>query len=392
MIVLGVVGYALYTKQIDLSVFASRSPANTLPAASPATAQNSGGQKPAESGGTSTGKPADGAARSGPPSTAQPGTRGPTPVETAKAVSSRLTDDIYAIGNLLADESVAIAPETSGRVAEILFQDGDTVKGGQPLFKLDPELANAALVEARAKQALAQATYDRSQTLRRSGTAAQSTFDAANTDLQLAASAVATAEVMLKKLTVSAPFSGTLGFRKISLGAYVNAGTVLVQLDKIDTLKVSFAVPELEQKRIEVGQMVELTADAVPGETFLAKIIAIEPSIDVNGRALQVRAALDNANLHLRPGLLVRVQVKGPERQAIVVPEAALIQRTDDAVVYLVKDKAAQEVKVQVGKRTAGTIEVIGSIAEGSDVVVAGATRLANGAKVEVVPPAKAAE
>ena len=178
----------------------------------------------------------------------------------------------------------------------------------------------------------------------------------------------------------------------MSEGAYLTAGTPLVQLDKIDQLKVSFSVPELQQSRISVGQTVEVSADALPGETFRAIVSALNPSIDVNGRALQVRADLDNSASRLRPGLLVRVAVKGPERQAVVVPEAAIVQRGESAFVYTVADNKAAEVKVTLGKRLPGKIEILNGVAAGDVVVTAGNTRLSNGAAVEVVSAAASAE
>lgn len=312
--------------------------------------------------------------------------RGSLPVEVAAAKTAPLSDDISAIGTLLADESVMISPETSGRVAEILFKDGDVVAEGAPLFKLDADLANAALSEAKARFSLAEANFGRSQTLRKSGTIAQTTYDTSVTELEVARAAVESAEVHLKKLTITAPFSGALGFRTVSAGAYVTAGTTLVQLDKIDQLQVSFSVPELEQARIAVDQEVEVKADAVPGTTFVATISAIAPSIDVNGRALQIRADLDNTALTLRPGLLVRILVKGPPRTAVLVPESAIVQRGDSAFVYLAEDKIAKEAKVRLGKRLPGSIEIVEGVSAGAEVIIAGNTRLSNGAAIEVVP------
>ena len=118
----------------------------------------------------------------------------------------------------------------------------------------------------------------------------------------------------------------------------MNAGAALVRLDKIDKLKVQFSVPELQEARVVPGQVVEVLVDAVPGDAFDATIDGIEPAVDVTGRALQVRAALDNAKLTLRPGLLVRVTVKGPSRQAVTVPESAIVQQGDDAFVFFIED------------------------------------------------------
>jgi len=333
---------------------------------------------------------ADGAKPAGGQRNAQAGGRGPLPVEVAKATSARLSDDIGAIGTLLADETVEIAPETSGRVDAVLFKDGEQVVEGQPLFRLDTDLAEADLAEAKARLSLAEANYKRSQTLRKSGNVAQSVYDAAVTELEVARTSVESAQVRIDKLTILAPFSGTAGFRTISAGAYVTAGTALVQLDKIDLLKVSFSVPELEQSRIRLGQVIDVTADALPGQRFTATVSAIDPSVDVNGRALLVRADLDNQDLKLRPGLLVRVTIKGAAREAVMVPETAIVQRGDNAYVYLARDAKAEETQVRVGKRMAGNIEIVEGVTAGAEVVVAGNTRLSNGAAIEVVAPTSA--
>ena len=133
------------------------------------------------------GKPAQGqAAGQG----GQRGNRGPSPVETARATTSQLSDDISAIGTLLADESVSIAPETSGRLAKVLFEDGAMVPEGTPLFQLDTDLATAALEEAKARLELAEANFARNQTLRKSGNVAQSTFESAQTERDVALTAV----------------------------------------------------------------------------------------------------------------------------------------------------------------------------------------------------------
>ncbi len=322
---------------------------------------------------------------------ARPG-RGPAPVETAPAMTLRLSDDISAIGTLLADESVAIAPETSGRVAKVLFEDGAAVAAGTPLFQLDTDLAMSDLVEAQARLRLAEANYSRNQKLRLSGNVAESAYEEALSTRDVARAAVESAEVRLAKLTIAAPFSGTLGFRAISEGAYVTAGTPLVQLDKVERLQASFSVPELQQAAAAAASEVELSADALPGERFTATVSALNPVIDVNGRALQVRAELDNKDMRLRPGLLVRVTVRGPAREAVVVPESAIVQRGQGALVYALDGNKVREVRVSIGKRLDGKVEVREGVAAGDMVVTAGNARLSDGAEVEAVPAAAAVE
>jgi len=318
--------------------------------------------------------------------------RGPAAVETAKSGSAKLSDDVSAIGTLLSDESVAIAPETSGRVASITFADGSTVEKGAALFQFDSDLARSDLAEAKARLQLAEASFARNQKLRQSGNVAQSAYDEALSARDVARATVEASQVRLDKLTISAPFSGTLGFRTVSEGAYVTAGTALVQLDKTDRLQVSFSVPELQEQVVQAAKAVSFTVDALPGQTFTAEISALNPVINVNGRALQVRALFNNAQGKLRPGLLVRVTVKGPERMGVLVPESAIVQRAGGAVVFTIADGKVSEVKVKLGKRLDGKVEVVDGLRDGDTVVTAGNAQLSSGAKVEVVPPAATAE
>ncbi|MCA0433717.1 MAG: efflux RND transporter periplasmic adaptor subunit [Proteobacteria bacterium] len=343
-------------------------------------------EKITQSTGLAAEKPAAPAA-AGQPARAAGGSRGKSPVEVAKAQATTLREDVLAIGTLLPRETVAIAPETSGRIAEINFEDGARVEQGQILFRLDKDIAGAAVEDAKARLELAQSNFNRNQTLLRSRNVAQATFDAASAELSAAKSALEVAEVQLRKLDILVPFSGTLGFRAVSLGAYVTPGTALVQLEKVDRLYVSFSVPELQLRHVRVGQQVDVAADALPGQVFGALITGVEPSVDVAGRALKVRAEMDNAKLLLRPGLLVRVTVKGEPRESIIVPEAAILQRGDNALVFVVVDGKAKATPVTTGLRKPGEVEITSGLAAGADVVVAGNTRLQDGAEVDVVPP-----
>ena len=216
---------------------------------------------------------------------------------------------------------------------------------------------------------------------------AQSVVDQSNTELTLAESALALAQVQLGKLTIRAPFSGRAGFRGVSIGAYVQAGAPLVHVEKIDLLKAAFSVPELNYSQLALGQSIMVTADAVPGETFEAKISAIDPLLDINGRALRVRADLDNSADKLRPGMLIRVSVRGPSRSSVMVPEAAIVPRSSGAVVFVATGEKAAETKVRTGKRVDGAVEIIEGLKAGTQVVTAGNARLSDGASIAIVPP-----
>jgi membrane fusion protein, multidrug efflux system len=314
--------------------------------------------------------------------------RGPTPVETASSQSQTLRDDITAIGTLLASDSAEISAESSGRIVEILARDGARITEGAELFRLDGEVIAAELADAEARLKLAEATYARNQTLRNSRNVAASTFEAAAAELDQARAALELAKVRQGKLTVRAPFGGVLGFNRISVGAYVTAGQALTSLSNIDTLKASFSVPELFFSTLKAGGSVDVAADAVPNETFKAAIVAIDPQVDENGRALRILATLDNQAMKLRPGMLARVRVSGPERQAITIAESAIVPQGDKLVAYVVTDGNAMPVTVTIGLRREGWVEIMSGLDAEQTVVTAGAARLGKGGPVK---PVKAA-
>jgi membrane fusion protein, multidrug efflux system len=315
------------------------------------------------------------------------GQRGPLSVEVATAKDEQLSDDIAAIGSLLSEESVDIAAETNGRIVEILFADGTQVSAGDVLFRLDDTLVKAVVADAEARLTLAKTVFERNEALIKSKNIAQSVVDQTNTELTLAESALALAKVQLGKLTIRAPFSGRAGFRGVSVGAYVQAGAPLVHVEKIDLLKAAFSVPELNFSQLALGQSIMVTADALRGESFEAKIAAIDPLVDINGRALRVRADLDNAADKLRPGMLIRVSVRGPSRSSVTVPEAAIIPRSNGAVVFIATGDKVREAKVRTGKRSNGAVEILEGLTAGAQVITAGNTRLSDGAAIAIVPP-----
>lgn len=331
-------------------------------------------------------------ATNAPAATGTPQQRRPAPVEVATAEPGMTSTDISAIGSLLSEESVEVTSESAGRVASILFEEGNEAKTGDVLVRLDDTLALAELKDAEARLSLAQSTYERTLGLQKSGAATKQAFDEAASNLEVAKATTELARTRMEKLAVKAPFDGVLGFRAVSVGAYVQAGTKLVNLEKIDELKVAFSVPELYLSEIGPGQRVDVAVDAWPDQTFEGSIYAINPQVDVNGRALQVRATLTNAERKLRPGLLARIVVKGKDQtKVVVVPESALVPRGDQTLVYRLENGKAVETPVTTGKRRGGAVEIIDGLAANTQIVTAGQARLRNGSEVEVVEAGAAA-
>jgi membrane fusion protein, multidrug efflux system len=189
---------------------------------------------------------------------------------------------------------------------------------------------------------------------------------------------------------LKAPFDGIVGLRSVSVGSFVNTGVTLVNVEKIDTLKVDFKIPETLLTSIRVGQDIEVQVDPVPDRTFKGQIYAINPMVDVNGRALSVRAKIDNRDLVLRPGLFARITIKGLQnREVVLIPESAIVPKAGETFVFRVDGGKAAESRVQLGERRNAEVEVLTGLVANSVVVTAGQQKLRDGTAVEVVPSAE---
>jgi len=296
-----------------------------------------------------------------------------------------LVESVSSVGNLVADESVIIRPEVDGRIVEIAFPEGQPVKAGQLLFRLDAAVYEAQLQEAEAREDLTKRTYERARALHKRGHSSAEVLDKALSDMKMAEASVALNKARLEKMRIVAPFSGTIGLRQVSLGAFVEAKTELVALVNLDSLEIEFRLPERFYRVISEGGIVRAAPDALPGEIFEGRIFAIAPAIDINGRSVAVKAKIANPEGRLRPGMFARVKLVVDRRNdAIVVPESAIVQRGDGQFVYRIRDGKAELTKVKLGLRQTGRIEVVEGLAAGDTVVTAGQVKLRPGATVKV--------
>jgi membrane fusion protein, multidrug efflux system len=332
--------------------------------------------------GTATDAKADpskaGAAKGGP--------GGPTPVEVVVVKPVTVQEDLAAVGSLRSNESVVLRPEVSGRIANIGFRDGQVVKKGQLLVGLDATLNEAEVAQYRAEYDLALSNLKRSEDLAQQKFISSSARETAASNAQVAEARLKLAQARLSKMRIVAPFDGVVGIRGVSLGDYVKDGTDLVNVEDIRNLKVDFRLPERNLSQIQVGQAVEVVADALPGVPWQGQIEAINPRIDANGRSLELRARLDNASGKLRPGMFVRVRVIVGERSGLLVPEEAIVPQGEEFHVYKVVDGTARRVPVKIGVRRAAQVEIVQGIAAGDQVVTAGMRLSRDGQPVRVLP------
>lgn len=346
--------------------------------------------------------PAAGAPRpAGGPGPGGPGGGGVPSVEVARVKTMSLQDDAQAVGSLKSRQSVILRPEVAGRVAELAFADGARVRKGQLLLRLDDTLQKAELSQAEAQLSIARANLKRNQELVAENFVAQRVLDESRASLQVAEAQVALAQARLSRMRIVAPFDGTVGIRTVNLGDYVKDGADLVNLEDTSTLYVDFRMPERYQGQLAVGQSVKVQIDALPGRDFTAKVQALDPLVDANGRSVLVRAAVvPAADATLRPGMFARVTtVFSVNEAALVVPEEALVPQGNRQLVFKLasegEGEAAKTVvrrtEVQLGVRRGSQVQIASGLSEGDTVVVAGQQRLQrDGMAVRVVDMSKA--
>ena len=318
------------------------------------------------------------------PALAQSGGRTVT-VEAVTLAPTPLVESVSSVGNLVADESVVIRPEVDGRIVEIAFQEGQAVKSGQLLFRLDGAIFEAQMLEAEARLELDRRTYERARALNQRGHSTGESLDKTLTDVRMGEASVALNKARLDKMRITAPFSGIAGLRKVSLGAVVEAKTELVTVVNLDAMKVEFRLPERYYRVIAEGSLVRAMPDALPGEVYEGTIYAIAPAIDINGRSVAVKARLANKARRLRPGMFARVSLQVDRRnQALVVPEAAIVTRGDGQFVFRIVGGKAELAAVQLGLRQTGQVEIVDGLKPGDQVVTAGQIKLRPGTPVKV--------
>ncbi len=174
-----------------------------------------------------------------------------------------------------------------------------------------------------------------------------------------------------------------LGLRQVSVGALVAPGTVITTLDDDSTIKLDFTLPEASLSSLAPGQSITATSDAWPGVNFDGRIADIDSRVDPQTRAVRVRAELPNPDAKLRPGMLLRVQVQLPPREALVLPELAVQQEAQQGYVFRVgADDKVEQVPVKLGTRQRGQVEVVSGLNAGDRVVVEGTVKLHAGSRV----------
>lgn len=304
-------------------------------------------------------------------------------VEVAAVRSQRLTQQVTAVGTLMAQQSAMLRAESSGRIAKILFEEGTATTEGSLLVQLDTDLLEAELQQAQAQLALAQSRANRAQKLSKEGFISAQAQDESNSERAVAAAEVNIIKTRIDKSQIKAPFDGVLGLRYVNVGDYVSNGDDIVSVASIDKLQIDIRVPERYLAQIAVGLPVHLRLDAQAGQEFMGQVIAISPMIDEQGRSVVLRAHVSNPERQLRPGQFARVSLDLDEINGLMVPETAIAPSGQAQYVYRVMEGVAERVEVIVGIRRDGWVQVTG-LAPDDIVITSGLQKIQDGSKINI--------
>lgn len=296
-------------------------------------------------------------------------------------------------GTIAPNESVEIKAETDGIVQEINFNEGEHVAKSQMLVLLDESKFAAAVAEAEANLKLSQANHERAKQLAEGKLISQQDFDQTASSFAVNQAALDLKRRQLKDARIYAPFSGIVGARQISPGQVISRNTTLIWLVDLDTVKVEVKVPERYLRQVHIGQRLEFSVAAFPGEKFGGEVYFISPQIEESTRTALVKARIPNPDAKLRGGMFASLDLTLQLRDsAIVIPEPALMSNGDNFSVFVVDDKGLAQIRaIEVGYRLAGKAEVLKGLNAGDKVVVEGTQKLRPGAPVKLAPPEAAA-
>ena len=306
------------------------------------------------------------------------------PVQVFVVSATKLSDEVASTGSVMADESVTIQSEISGKITSLNIQEGQPVRKGQLLFTINAADVQAQLQKQEYNIKLYQDQEKRQRTLLQKEYISQQEYEQSNNALLTARADLEALRVNLSKAYVRAPFDGILGLRNTSVGAYVSPGTAITTLSRVSPVKVDFNVPSRFAQSVRVGDPVMVTDEATT-KKFQAKVYAINPQIDPVSRTLPVRAIYANKNLELRPGGFVKVNlVLGETAEALQIPTEAVVPVASGYTVFTVKNGKAAVQTVNIGARSDKLIQITKGLAVGDTIIRTGILSVKAGDRVSI--------
>lgn len=295
-----------------------------------------------------------------------------------------LSDELAMSGSLIPDEEVSLAFETSGKITDIFFKEGSMVEKGQLLAKINDAPLQADLRRKEAQLRLMQDRVYRAKALLEKEAVSKEAFQEAEANLSALRAEIDGVKAEIAQTELRAPFSGIIGLRQVSVGAFATTQTAVATLTKRSPLKVEFSVPERYAGTLPDGAPLEFTVegDLTPRQ---AKVYASDSRVDANTRTFTVRALYDNRDGKLVPGRYVNVRLTTREfDNALAVPSEAIVSEMGLDKVYLYRNGKAEPAEISKGLRTDALVQVVCGLNEGDTVITSGTMQLRAGQPVDV--------
>ena len=310
--------------------------------------------------------------------------RGALGVEVKVLNGENLDKKIYSSGSILSDEEVELRAEASGKVISINFNEGKPVNKGDLLVKINDDELQAQLKIAEADLELAKQKEFRSEKLLEKQGISREAYDEIVNQRQNLEAEIELLNAKIDKTEIKAPFSGIIGFRHISEGAYVTPQTQIASLQKVNPVKLEFSVPQKYFDIVKTGTTINFSIPANES-SYSAKIYAIEPKIDRATRTLLIRARCGNKDRTLMPGAYAEIELLLDEiNNTIMIPTQALIPDLKSEKVYVYSDGKAQPRLVQTGIRTDKEVQIIDGLNPGDTLITSGIINLRPGLDVKI--------
>ena len=295
-----------------------------------------------------------------------------------------ITDQLFVSGKLMPDEEVDLSFEASGKIIDINFTEGSSVKKGQLLAKVNDSQLQAQLARLEAQMPLAEDRVFRQNALLQRDAVSKEAYEQVKTELATLHADIENVKASIAMTELRAPFDGVIGLRQVSTGAYAFPTTVIAKLTKITPLKVEFAVPERYARQIRKGTNLTFKIEGKL-EEFKAQVYATESSIDPETHTLTVRAIYPNHNGLLLPGRYADVSLKQEEiSDAIAIPSEAIVPEMGKNKVFVYRSGKAYPVDVEIGIRTEAEIQIVKGLSAGDTILTSGTLQLRTGMPVTI--------
>ena len=297
---------------------------------------------------------------------------------------TRLDDLVNTNGTILPNEEVEIRSEISGRIVTLSIKEGDFVRKGTTLLHINDEDLQARSRKLGFNKKLAEDNEARQQKLLDKEAISQREYDIAVNSVNTVSADIEDLAAQIQKMTIKAPFDGTIGFRFVSQGSYISPSTKIATLTNTNPAKIEFAVPAKYSSIVRVGSKIDFTVENSE-QKFIGTVYAIDPKIDPDTRTLQIRAVAPNPTHRLIPGSFARIElVLRSKGSAIMIPTEAIIPEQKGNKVFIVKNGKAVPMVVQLGTRGEKNVEVLSGLSTGDTLITTGIMQVKPNGEVDV--------